>query len=146
MSVQILSAKEAMNMFISDNKHKVLMDELTIYQKVVKYNPQMFYKITTASFVCGSDIDPESCSPITEEIKNSIIRYVFSKILDGMKINGEFENWSCGFLGSRWFDIDASKFGISYIRVAFYSKKYNPQSVIGDKPFFITITAEKSRN
>jgi len=146
MSVQFLTADEAKNMFISDDKHKAFKDELSTYLNVVKDNPMMFSKITDFYFVCGSNLEPDCCSPIDEKTKSAIIPDVVFKIVSGMKIDGEFENWSCGFMGSRWFDMDAKKYGISYIRVAFYSKKLNgSQRNGGNKPFSIVITAEKAK-
>jgi hypothetical protein len=38
-------------------------------------------------------------------------------------VNGE--KWSCGFLGSRWADTTLSNYPV---RIAFYSKKYDPYS------------------
>ena len=41
------------------------------------------------------------------------------------EVNGKYNNWSCGGLGSRWADCDING---RRCRLAFYSRKFNPSS------------------
>ena len=130
---------------LSNAECDVRKQELIDFQKRVKGNPHELDKITYYGFNCGSKIEPSLCEPIDKSTMRDICVDSGRMILKGMKVNGEEGQWSNGFMGSRWFDMDAKKYGCDYIRVAFYSKKFYPGKWSGDKPYRIIITAEKGK-
>ena len=141
-SVKSFTATETQAMFDSSDAKR---DELIAYQKcVLGNNPGRLDALTKFYCVDGSKLDPECCVPVPKYLKDAIMKEVVQKILVGMKVNGKPGNWSCGELGSRWFDIDADKYGVDYIRVAFYSKKGDAKWD-EDKPYLIVVTVEKGR-
>lgn len=118
--------------------------ELTAYQKCVKGDMGRIVALTYISGVDGASLDPESCTPISKSLIQAICHDVVLRVAAGMKVNGTPDNWNCGFLGSRWFDIDGDKYGVDYIRAAFYSRK-SSKNWQSPKPYAIIVTIEKSR-
>ena len=60
----------------------------------------------------------------------------------GTKVNGEPNNWNNGGFGSRWLDMDETKYGLDGIRCAFYSKKFYPEEWKHEKPIHVQIIME----
>ena len=122
-----------------------LRKELIAFQKCVKGDGWRLLSLCEVSALCGSAIDPGCCAPIDRKVLKAVDGAAVKKVVEGMEVNGEFGQWSCGFLGSRWFDLKAEDFGLDYVRCAFYSKKHYKGKWEHDKPYVIQITAEKSR-
>jgi len=125
-----------------------LRKELKDYQNCVQGNPRMVLAITEVSIVSGHMLEPEMCAPIDRNLLRQIMHDAVMMIVLGMKVNGKPNSWSCGFLGSRWFDMDAEAYGLDYIRCAFYSRKHYQKSDGAwkcDKPYMLQITAEKGK-
>ena len=92
----------------------------------------------------GSALDPEVCVEVGRYTLRAIMTDFVKIALNQPSINGETNNWSTGGFGSIWMDMDAEKYGLDYIRVAFYSKKFSSEWNY-DKPYLIQITCEKSK-
>ena len=136
MSCQALPKEQTINK---------LRKELQTYLNVVKDNPMMFFHLTSFGAIDGHTLDPECCKPIDNSVLQKVCKDALQQILQGMKVDGTPNNWSCGFLGSRWFDIDTDKYNLAHIRVAFYSKTSSPKLIEKyGKPFVIQITCEKN--
>ena len=122
-----------------------LRKELAAFQKCVEGDGWRLLSLCEVSAISGYALDPESCAPIDPKVLKAVAGAAFKKVAEGMEVNGKFGQWSCGFLGSRWFDLKAEDFGLDYVRCAFYSKKHYTGKWECDKPYMIQITAEKSR-
>ena len=125
------------------NTNKAKRTELENYLKCIYRNHNAFMALTDFGAIDGATVD-ESCVPIDKGIIQQIMRDFVMLNLGRPKINGKVNNWSCGDMGSRWMDMDASKYGLAYIRCALYSKKFAQGEWRTDKPFVIRITCEKT--
>ncbi len=119
--------------------------ELVAFQACVKHNPGRLRALTTVKIMSGHTMDAESCVPVRKEILRQILHDAAMMVLAGMRVDGTANNWSNGGFGSRWFDMDAERYGIDFIRAAFYSKKTYGAEWKYDTPYVIMITAEKAR-
>jgi len=89
--------------------------------------------------------EPEyGCVRVSNEKLKQIMMEAVHLLSSGrMKLNGETNNWSVGNMGSVWCDMDAKKFGVTYIRIAFYSKSSYPGTWKFPKPYIVDISVEK---
>jgi hypothetical protein len=141
----------AMDEFPQQDKVEVLRKELIDFQKCVKGNPQRLLALCDIGAIDGHQLDSECCQPVSAITCQAVMREAVLKIATGMSVDGKDGNWSCGFLGSRWFDLDASDYGCAYIRCAFYSRKHFNDKASDkeavwpcDKPYMLRITIEKT--
>ncbi len=126
----------------ADNLKKELKDFL----KCVQGDASRFLALTDYGAICGSHLDSQCCKPVAGEIIQQILRdFIFMVVRGGFKINGKPGDWSVGFMGSRWLDMNARTYNVDYVRVAFYSKKHYKGVWSHEKPYHITITIEKKR-
>lgn len=130
----------------NDEHIEVLRKELKDFQKCALRNPQRLEALCDFVVVDGSKIDSELCKPVSENCKRGAAEEAFYKIVTGMPIDGKKGNWSCGFMGSRWFDLDAEEYGVDYIRCAFYSKKHYQGTWKYAKPYVLAITIENTKD
>ena len=131
---------------MSEQRHNQLRKELATYTKCVKGNFMRFLALTDLITYCGSQLDSDSCAPVPQEVLNQVTKDFLDLLIEGdMRIDGKMNNWSCGSFGSRWCDMSAKKYGLSYIRVAFYSRKFDKLPLLVEKPFYISITCEKAK-
>ena len=130
----------------ADTKIEQLRKELEIFLNCVKGNYANFQKLCFFSLVDGHKLDPTVCDPLDKQTLHAVGFHFINLMLDGkQKINGETNNWSCGFMGSRWCDLNAADFDLDHIRAAFYSKKHYQGEWKYEKPFVIQITCEKAK-
>jgi hypothetical protein len=133
-------------MFKSDDHISKLKQDVLNFQKVIRNNPQRLIAIADFGIVSGQQIDPESCGHIDPAVLRLIIGEAGHILTSGNpKINGKTNNWSVGAFGSVWMDLDARKYGIDHIRLAYYSKTTSKDGWSWDKPILLRITAEKSK-
>jgi len=118
--------------------------EMANYTKCIAGNILRFNALT--KFVCidGYGLDPESCVPTNRDVRRKIMDDFVKIVISNPKIDGKINNWSSGGFGSRWMDMDAKKYGLDYIRIAFYSKKFSEEWE-HDKPFVLEMVCEKAR-
>lgn len=129
---------------ITDEQIKKNEQELQDFTKAVKNNPRLFLAITDYSAVDGHTLDGGCCKKIDpKKIQEVLHDFLMLATSGQMKVNGKKNNWSNGFMGSRWCDMNAEDYGMDYIRVAFYSKK-SAKEWKHDKPYAIQITCEKA--
>jgi hypothetical protein len=121
-----------------------LRKELIDFQKCVKGNLFRLDALCDIGVIDGHDLEPDLCVPLMPFVARAIGREAVAMIMGGMTVDGTDGNWSCGFLGSRWFDMDAKDYGCAFIRCAFYSKKHFAGAWPSDKPYMLRITAEKT--
>jgi hypothetical protein len=135
--------EKMMNGETNDVKRKELENFLT----VCAGNYFLLTSICDIGVIDGHHLDPESCSPIDESLLREAMKECVRKIIRGCKVNGKDGNFSAGFMGSRWMDLNewARSNGLTYCRCAFYSKKFYEGKWASDKPYRIQITVEKSR-
>jgi hypothetical protein len=136
--------------FFSDaaqQKSKERGDELEQFLKCVKGNPRRFFALCAFGHADGADLDPGCCAPINDgKLVQHVLYDALHIIISDRPVNGKEGNWSNGFMGSRWLDMDAKKYGLDYIRLAFYSKKnYQGKTWRHEKPYAISVTMEKAR-
>lgn len=119
--------------------------ELKDFVKVVRGNPRLFLAITDYSAVDGNTLDPGCCEKVDKAVIQRVLHSFLDLVISGtMKVNGKTNNWCNGSFGNRWCDMKAEDFGLDYIRVAFYSKKFSKEWKY-DKPYLIVITCEKAK-
>lgn len=115
--------------------------ELTNYNKCVAGNPTRFNALTTVKVYDGHDLDGDCCKPIDKNVMGEITQEIMRKIVFGkMKVDGKMGQWSCGFMGSRWFDYEDDR--LTHCRVAFHSKKFHKTQWKQATPYGIVITME----
>jgi|TARA_R110000868_G_scaffold302756_3_gene563341 hypothetical protein len=116
--------------------------ELSDYLKCVSNNPNRFNALTDVITKDGHDLDGECCKRIDPKIISEVAQKVMRKIVFGnMKVNGKEGQWSCGSMGSRWFDYEDER--LDHCRIAFYSKKFNGEYLSRlNKPYAIIMTME----
>ena len=120
--------------------------ELEVWTKIVKGSPERFFAATTVSPVSGHRADPGSCGEVSDDALRRISMDFVRLCIIGTQVNGKTNNWTNGCWGSRWMDMNPKKYGVDYIRAAFYSKKNFKGEWKGDKPFLVQIMIEKARN
>lgn len=122
---------------------KANQKELQDFTKAVKENPRLFFAITDFGAIDGHTLDSGCCKKIDpKKIQEVMFDFLLLATSGEMKVNGKENNWSNGFMGSRWCDMRAADYGLDYIRVAFYSKKTS-KDWKHEKPYLIRITCEK---
>jgi hypothetical protein len=132
--------------WIKEDHAAALTKELKDYLKCVKNNVPRFLAITDFGAICGSSLDPGCCKPVDKKMIQHVLHDFIALVSEGgFKINGKRGDWSVGFLGNRWLDMDAKSYAVDYIRVAFYSKKHYDGVWPHEKPYNITITVEKAK-
>ena len=116
-----------------EDEHESKRTELANWAKVVRGRPD---RLDALTFVGVSLGDQQNNMPVIHEGIRRMIE-------TDMEVNGEKNNWNCGFLGSRWFDY---QFAGKSVRVAFYSKKYYPANKVWkyDEPYAITFHIDGS--
>ena len=133
----------------SDAKIEALTSELKNYLKCVKGDAPRFMALTEFGLMDGGKMDPECCAEITDKsVINRVMRDTILQVIADKPVDGKEGNWSCGCFGSRWMDLNAEKYGLDYVRVAFYSKKHYKGSdgwPHEGKHYAVIITAEKGK-
>jgi hypothetical protein len=112
-----------------EKKCEARRKELETYVKVLNTQPRAILD-KTFTFINQATLDPNEvgeteAKAIGEwwnkmETKIALELWVFG---GNHKVNGKFNNWSSGFLGSRWAD---TKINGRNCRIAFYSRKNDP--------------------
>lgn len=145
MNHKELTPKEVDEM-LDENLNKKREEELKNFTKCVAFNYERLNALCDISAIDAGGFE-ECCQPVGKELCRTILRDAVELLLDGsMKVNGKKNNWSNGCFGSRWFDMDAKKYGVDYIRGAFYSKThYKGGEWKEKKPYAIQIMIEKSK-
>jgi hypothetical protein len=138
------STAEMDDMF-NETKQNARETELINFTKCVAGKPDLLNALCEIEAIDGGSID-ECCKRVGREKCIQIMRDAFALLVSGkMKVNGKENNWSNGCFGSCWFDMDAEKYGVDYIRGAFYSKKTYAGEWNTDKHYRIQITIEKAK-
>jgi hypothetical protein len=146
VSVPVESATHDALGWIKPDFAENLTKELKAFLKCVKGDPRRFLALTECGAICGSKLDSDSCKPVDRQVLNSVmIDFIHLVVGGGFKVNGKSGDWSVGFMGSRWLDMNAADYDVDYVRVAFYSKKYYNGVWPHEKPYHITITIEKAK-
>ena len=142
-SISVPETSDLFNEAKSKRQHK----ELETFLNCCKNNPAFISKALNVYAVCGSELSPDVCVPTEKALRSRIAQDFFRLLEAGQKVNGKENNWCNGCFGSRWCDMDAEKYGVDYIRCAFYSKSsYDPKKKwTQDKPFVVQITIEKAK-
>lgn len=100
--------------------------ELENYLSYVAGNQDLLESITTIKMsysIFGGMRPIDSLPQFRIDRIKTLTEKILKKILSGkMKVDGTRGNWSNGFLGSRWFDIDSASVALT-CRVCFYSRK-----------------------
>ena len=104
--------------------------ELETYVKVLNKNPleilEKTFKILNPWTLDPKEVGEEEAKKIDtwfgETTNHEFYKWIFN---NNHKVNGKFNNWSSGFMGSRWADTEING---RRCRIAFYSRKHNPQS------------------
>ena len=115
-----------------------LQTELTNFLKVVKKNPQLLSALCEFGVVDAARFD-SSMTRCTKDQLNGAGAIIIQKVLNGQQCNGKEGQWSCGWMGSRWCDIEAPDFSA---RCAFYSKRFYKGEWKREEPYFIQLTVE----
>ena len=131
--------------FISDDRHKALVKEVEDFQKCIQGNLGRLLALCDVTAHSGHIVAPDLCAPLGKDILDRVMEDLVGLLLKGMPVSGKTNCWSVGGLGSRWIDMDASKYGVDYIRCAFYSKKNYPadKKWPADQPYIIQVQVEK---
>jgi len=129
---------------LNQDQHAKKEKELKTFLSCAKNNFDFLQRNLTLASICGSHLDPEVCEPVSRELRSRIARDLVTLLINGQKVNGKMNHWSNGGFGSRWCDMDAKKYGVDYIRAAFYSKTFSDGDWSHPTPFFIGITVEKA--
>lgn len=144
-SVKTYNIDELENMFMSDEKAKLVTKKVKTYQKLCKNDAMTLLRITDIGVVSGHKIDPESCAEIDNNVLRVILMDAVSSITQNMPITGgSYNKWNIGGMGSIWFDIDPTVYGIDYIRCAFYMKEEG-KPWNKEKNYVLRVTAEKAK-
>jgi hypothetical protein len=134
----------------ADKSHTRRSREMRVLQNLIKGNPLMLFRLCEVGALDGHRLDPECCAPIPEKLIYKIMGDFTKMLIEGIPHAddlGEDERyqtpcWMCGCFGSRWIDLDASKYGLDHIRVAYYTKSEDSKL---EKPHCFQITCEKAR-
>ena len=116
---------------------EILCNELKTFVEMLNTNPQELLTKQVLLMISSSLIDEDIVSKdeakdILNWWKDSIttkqlMEFLFKR---DHKVNGDYNNWSCGFLGSRWVDTIINQ---KDCRIAFYSRKSNAQNFINNR-------------
>jgi len=140
----VISDPDMIDKMMNKNNLEAKRKDLENYIKCVTCNIERLTGLTDISAIDGAALDPYSCKKMSRDVLRAVLDEFVKIAISNPKINGKMNNWSTGGFGSIWMDMDAKKFGIDYIRVAFYSKKFQDEWK-HDKPYSIQITCEKSK-
>ena len=122
--IKTLSNKD--DFFLSDEKLDKNQKELLDFWKCVHNRPDLFFGLCEVGYifysarVVGDEDAPErvlSKQEVCERSKKLIHWFLSTEQV----CNGKKGGWSNGFFGSRWFDKDYRKEGLT-VRVAFYKR------------------------
>jgi hypothetical protein len=121
--------------------------ELLDFTKCIAGSPERLNALCHLFAIDGAGVDPVSCQKVSKDTLREVLAAAAHRLLSGqMKVNGKKDNWNNGCFGSRWFDMDAERFGVDYVRAAFYSKKhYKGGEWKHPKPYAIEIMVEKAK-
>ena len=120
-------------------------EELKNFSKCIANNYDRFISICEISAIDAGFME-DCCVLVGREVCKQIMRDAVVMLISGtMEVNGKINNWSNGCFGSRWFDMDAKKYGVTHIRGAFYTK-YEDKDWNCKKPYKIEIMIEKANN
>ncbi len=118
--------------------------ELETYLKFIAEKPDLMETITDCRMtysVFGVERNIDNLLPFRQERIKTLQEKIVKKILSGkMKVDGSRGNWSNGFLGSRWFDIDSASVALT-CRVSFYSRRQFGND--GDSPYRMLFSFEE---
>jgi hypothetical protein len=141
---KVISDPDEINKMMNKNNLEAKRKDLENYVKCVAGSVEMLSGLTNISAIDGVALDPYACKVVGRDVLRAVMDEFVMIATNKPKINGKMNNWSTGGFGSIWMDMDAKKFGIDYIRVAFYSKKFQDEWE-HNKPYSIQITCEKSK-
>ena len=143
MSYRVITNPKVIDDMMNENVLYAKKKDLENYIKCVSKNLFRFDALTDYYVVDGYNLEPQLCAEILPEVLGLISRDFIKIILNNPNINGKTNNFSTGGFGSIWMDMDAEKYDLDYIRVAFYSKKFE-KNWRHSKPYAIRITCEKA--
>ena len=138
LSIDIISKTELFDIMDSVDGRK---QELKAWLKCVKGNQARLCALTRITVIDGHSLNKECCKRLNMDELKILMNDCVQKILQGMKVNNKEGQWCVGTMGGRWFDVDPSKYGLSDIRVVFFSKKYT-KNWDEDQPYCVQIIAE----
>lgn len=155
MSKSVISGAELAERLAKANAtHARRSQEMRVVQNLIKGDLATMRRLISVSSVCGSAMDSESCARIPKSKLQEVLLDFIDMLMIGIPHADDFKPdeldgmdklppmWMCGGLGSRWIDLDARKYGLDFVRVAFYSKAEQPKL---DKPYALQIMCEKGR-
>jgi hypothetical protein len=121
-------------------------NELDNFIKNSRNNPKWFAENCSVFARDGFYISPRDCALVGRKTCEKIGTDACDMIVMGnMKNNGKKNNWNVGGLtGAVWFDMNAKKYNVDYIRGVLLSKTTYSKEWTSDKPYQIIITIEKS--
>jgi len=138
-----LSSEEVKAMFDT----KKVADRKKVLQTFAKLAKSKRWLIENCDLgaISGHKISPDWCVEVPTLLMLAIMHDFVDICVAGTKVNGKTNNWSNGGFGSQWMDMDASKYGLDYIRCAFYAKETTAEWGLTEKPYMVRITIEKSK-
>jgi hypothetical protein len=133
------------DLFINKDVSTKRREELVNFTKIIKGNPERLNALCGIQVIDGSALD-ECCKSVGMDKLKTIMRDAVALLISGkMVVNGKENNWSNGCFGSRWFDMNAEKYGVDYIRGAFYTKKESGSEWKHAKSYHIQIIVELAK-
>lgn len=127
-------ATESLPLFLQDGgeeKLAMLRKELKVFCKCMINNPRTVLDKTFISLNPASTdhkwVGEEAAKGnrdwwLSEFTQRGLFQWIMH---NNHKVNGKFNGWSSGFLGSRWCDMELNG---KTCRIAFYSRKTEPES------------------
>lgn len=137
------------NDIMTDNQIADLRQEMENYAKCMKGHKERIEELTYIGLASGHMRFPDACEFVSRQTLIKIGEDFMYRVYKGTRVDGTPNNWSVGFMGSRWLDMEGEIYGVDSIRAAFYSKKYYTKHTgkkwTFEKPYAITITVEKEK-
>jgi hypothetical protein len=128
----------------NEEKSNKKQKELETFLKCCKGNPAFVQGKVAVFIQDGGNLDPDVCEKIPTDVKQKVGNALVALLLKGQKVNGKQDNWCNGSFGSRWCDMDASKWNLDYVRCSFHSKA-SEENWPHPKPYAVVITCEKAK-
>ena len=144
--MSVIEDQAVIDKMMDETANDLKKKELQNFLKVCEGKPSLLRQICDIGAIDGHSLDSEACAPIERFFIYKAMSHCVNRILEGCEVNGKDGHFSCGFLGSRWMDLDdwARAYGLTHCRCAFYSKKFSEEWK-SDKPYLIQLTVEKAK-
>jgi len=111
-----------------EGKITLLRNELETFVQMLNTNPRELLTKQVLILISPDIMDSDTKNWWNDKGTNSKLKeFLFKR---EHKVNGMFNNWSCGFLGSRWTDCEINK---RSCRIAFYSRKSNANNFMNER-------------